>query len=138
MEEINNINNTFNRINLNPIDNNHQMDIGNQNMIMNNNIPNNVPLYPSPYPMVIGQATNSPPQMYNMPFNNNTLNMNQPMNLYPYPAPGMNFPQFPINPMMQPQNPNNFEQKEKKKVNYKPKSLKEYKEKYNNGIKEHR
>jgi hypothetical protein len=131
------INNNQNQIQL-PIPMNQQQQQMNQNMIMNNNIPNNVPLYPSPYPMVIGQATNSPPQMYNMPFNNNTLNMNQPMNLYPYPTPGMNYPQFPINPMMQHQNPNNFEQKEKKKVNYKPKSLKEYKEKYNNGIKEHR
>ena len=73
--------------------------------------------------------------MYNMPYN---MNMNQPMHpVYPYPGQNMNYPQFPYNPM-QPNHNNNVEQKEKKKINYKPKSLKEYKEKYNNGIKEHR
>ena len=69
-----------------------------------------------------------------MPYN---MNMNPGMYpggpMYPYPA------QFPMNSFPQNNPNNNSSQKvEKRKVNYKPKSLKEYKEKYNNGIKEHR
>ena len=125
--------------------NNNEMLMPNNQQQINNNInqDNNIniqnqmnmnPLYPSPYPMVVGPNNNYPPPMYNMPFN-----INQPIlqgqNIYPYPAQNFNYQQFPVNPMLQ----NKQEQKiEKKKVNYKPKSLKEYKEKYNNGIKEHR
>ena len=122
----------------------------NMNMNINTNLPNNIPLYPSNYPMVVGQNTNIPPQIYNMPYNMNSnmnmnMNMNQPMspvNIYPYPPSNINYPQITINPMVQNQYINNniMEQQknDKKKANYKPKSLKEYKEKYNNGVKEHR
>ena len=113
---------------------NNQPQIINGLNINNSNNENNTPLYPSPYPMVIGQNSNPPQQIYNIPYN---INMPQqiPPGMYPFPNQNINYPQFPMNG--NPQNQSN-KNPEKKKVNYKPKSLKEYKEKYNNGIKEHR
>ena len=102
----------------------------NINININPNIPiqaNMPPMYPSPYPIILPPNQNqiqNPQMMYGVPY---------PM--YPpqtYPIPMQN----QIN--MQ-NNIQNIETKnDKKKVNYKPKSLKEYKEKYNSGIKEHR
>ena len=78
-------------------------------------------MYPSPYPLIFPQNQN-PQMMYGVPY------PMYPPQTYPFPVQN----QFV-------QNIQNVESKnEKKKVNYKPKSLKEYKEKYNNGIKEHR
>ena len=83
-------------------------------------------MYPSPYPMILPQNQN-PQFMYGVPYG-----------MYPgtgYPIPVQN--QF--GSYTTPQMEQNLEKKnEKKKVNYKPKSLKEYKQKYNNGLKEHR
>ena len=101
----------------------------NINININPNIPiqaNMPPMYPSPYPIVFPQNQN-PQMMYGIPYG-----------IYPgngYSMPVQNqFGQYP-NPQFQ----NNIEMKnEKKKINYKPKSLKEYKQKYNNEKKEHR
>ena len=125
----------------NQIINNQPQIINNINTngvnINNPNIQNNIPLYPSPYPMVIGQNSTPPQQIYNMPFNINMPPQQMPPGIYPYPIQNINYPQFPIMPQNQ-MNLNSQQKTEKKKVNYKPKSLKEYKEKYNNGVKEHR
>ena len=134
--------NRNNNINQIPIyNNNFQQQINSCNYPKNNMESQNqvlqnspIPLYPSSYPKIVGPNTNSPHlQMPNM------INMNQIIyqngNIYPYPAQNCNNPQFPISSI--PQNTGEIKN-EKRKVNYKPKSLKEYKEKYNNGIKEHR
>ena len=143
----NNINNNNNNINknppkfetnqkivspINPSLNQPQINTNinpNINININPNIPiqsNMPPMYPSPYPIILPQNQN-PQLIYGVPYG-----------MYPgtgYPIPVQN--QF--GPYPNPQFDQNFEVKnEKKKVNYKPKSLKEYKQKYNNGIKEHR
>ena len=93
------------------------------NIPLQSNIP---PMYPSPYPIILPQNQN-PQMMYGVPYNM------YPSSAYPFPI------QDQFGAYTNPQFPQNNEIKtEKKKVNYKPKSLKEYKQKYNSGIKEHR
>ena len=143
----NNINNNNNNINknppkfetnqkilspINPSLNQPQINTNinpNINININPNIPiqsNMHPMYPSPYPIILPQNQN-PQLIYGVPYGM-------------YPGTGYPFPvQNQFGPYPNPQFDQNLEVKnEKKKVNYKPKSLKEYKQKYNNGIKEHR
>ena len=143
----NNINNNNNNINknppkfetnqkivspINPSLNQPQINTNinpNINININPNIPiqsNMPPMYPSPYPIILPQNQN-PQLIYGVPYGM-------------YPGTGYPFPvQNQFGPYPNPQFDQNLEVKnEKKKVNYKPKSLKEYKQKYNNGIKEHR
>ena len=100
----------------------------NPNIPIQPNIPlqSNIPMYPSPYPIILPQNQN-PQMMYGVPYNM------YPGSAYPFPV------QNQFGTYTNPQFQQNIETKaEKKKVNYKPKSLKEYKQKYNSGIKEHR
>ena len=102
----------------------------NINININPNIPIQTnmppPMYPSPYPIIIPQNQN-PQMMYGIPYGM-------------YPPSGYQFPvQNQFGGYPNPQMEQKIDVKtEKKKVNYKPKSLKEYKQKYNNGTKEHR
>jgi len=84
-------------------------------------------IYPSRYPMINEQYPNSERQRLNISYN---MDINPGIypggSMYPYPE------QFPMNAFPQNNLINNSSQRvEKVKVNYKLKSLKEYKEKYN-------